>query len=316
MDLEDFGTVAAAPPRRRRRAPAWVGSKTPPVGGRWVRLGRRTYYGARRETRQRLPAGLYTLERDHEGDVIFERRDLEVDALVRFPGSIADQLLREIEAFWSLAPAFAAHGFLHRRGYLLYGPHGCGKSSIVRQVIHDVVQRDGVVLLCGAPAVLTRGLVVLRRIEPVWPVVCVLEDIDAIVAAHGDEELLSLLDGESQVDHVLNVATTNYPEQLDRRFVARPRRFDRVVRIDAADEHTRRSYLAAKLPGADAAEVERWVRATEGLSLAALAEAVISVRCLGNGFEETIALLRRMSTGRASSREFAAGAGFAAPARP
>ena len=139
--------------------------------------------------------------------------------------------------------------------------------------------------------------------------VCVFEDIDAIVGAHGDEELLSLLDGESQVDHVLNVATTNYPEQLDRRF-------DRVVRIDAADELTRRSYLAAKLPGADAAELERWVRTTEGLSLAALAEAVISVRCLGNGFEETIALLRRMSTGRASSREFAAGAGFAAPGRP
>ena len=186
----------------------------------------------------------------------------------------------------------------------------------MRQVIQDVVQRDGVVLLCGAPAVLTRGLVVLRRIEPLWPVVCVLEDIDAIVAAHGDEEMLSLLDGESQVDHVLNVATTNYPEQLDRRFVARPRRFDRVVRIDAADKLTRRSYLAAKLPGADAAELERWVRATEGLSLAALTEAVISVRCLGNGFEETIALLRRMGTGRASSREFAAGAGFAAPGRP
>src|SRR5205814_9509954 len=102
----------------------------------------------------------------------------------------------------------------HRRGYVLYGPHGCGKSSIVRQVSEDVVQRDGVVRLCGAPAVLTRGLVVLRRIEPLRPVVCVLEDIDAIVAAHGDEELLSLLDGESQVDHVLNVATTNYPEQL------------------------------------------------------------------------------------------------------
>src|SRR2546425_3590830 len=114
-------------------------------------------------------------------------------------------------------------------------------------------------------------------------------------------------------DHVLNLATTNYPEQLDRRFVARPRRFDRVVRIDAADERTRRSYLVTKLPGADAAELERWVHATEGLSLAALAEAVISVRCLGNAFEETIALLRRMSTRRASIREFAAGAGFAAP---
>ena len=111
---------------------------------------------------------------------------------------------------------------------------------------------------------------------------------------------------------MLNLATTNYPEQLDRRFVARPRRFDRIVRIDAADERTRRSYLAAKLAGADAAELERWVRLTEGLSLAALAEAVISVRCLGKGLEETIELLRRMSAGRASSREFAGSAGFAA----
>jgi len=48
---------------------------------------------------------MYTLERDHEGDVIFERRDLEADALIRFAGSAADELLREIESFWSLAPA-------------------------------------------------------------------------------------------------------------------------------------------------------------------------------------------------------------------
>ena len=311
MTLQDFGTVAATR-RRRRRLPSWVQSKAPGGGGRWVGLGRRKYYAARRETRPTLPAGMYTLERDHEGDVIFERRDLEADTLIRFAGSAADELLREIESFWSLAPAFAAHGFLHRRGYLLYGgARGSGKSSIVRQAIRDVIGRDGVVILCGTPAVVTRGLVVLRRIEPERPVACVFEDIDAIVAEHGEDQLLSLLDGENQVDHVLNLATTNYPEQLDRRFVARPRRFDRVVRIDAADEGTRRSYLAAKLGEAEAAELERWVRLTEGLSLAALAEAVISVRCLGHGLEETLALLHRMGTGRASSREFAAGAGFA-----
>jgi len=310
MTLQDFGTVAATR-RRRRRLPSWVQSKAPGGGGRWVGLGRRKYYAARRETRPTLPAGMYTLERDHEGDVIVERRDLEADALIRFAGSAADELLREIESFWSLAPAFAAHGFLHRRGYLLYGAHGSGKSSIVRQAIRDVIGRDGVVILCGTPAVVTRGLVVLRRIEPQRPVACVFEDIDAIVAEHGEDQLLSLLDGENEVDHVLNLATTNYPEELDRRFVARPRRFDRVVRIDAADERTRRSYLAAKLGEAEAAELERWVRLTEGLSLAALAEAVISVRCLGHGLEETLALLHRMGTGRASSREFAAGAGFA-----
>src|SRR5437867_762560 len=125
MTLQDFGNIAAAP-RRLRRLPAWLRSKTAIGGGRWVALGRRKYYAARRETRPALPAGMYTLERDHEGDIIVERRDVEADALVRFPDSPADILLREMESFWSLAPAFAQHGFLHRRGYLLYGAHGTG----------------------------------------------------------------------------------------------------------------------------------------------------------------------------------------------
>ena len=122
-----------------------------------------------------------------------------------------------------------------------------------------------------------------------------------------------MADPYNRVDHVLNVTTTNYPERLDQRFVARPRRFDRVLRIDPPDSEARRAYLAAKL-GADDAEVERWAEATKGLSLAALAEAVISVRCLGRGLEETVDLLRRMSRGRASSRESIPGAGFQAGA--
>jgi hypothetical protein len=62
-----------------------------------------------------------------------------------------------------------------------------------------------------------------------------------------------------------------------------------------------RHYLAAKL-GADDAELERWVGATDGLSLAGCAEAVISVRCLGHGLEETVELLRRAVRGRVSAR--------------
>ena len=86
-----------------------------------------------------------------------------------------------------------------------------------------------------------------------------------------------------------------------------------MLRIDPPDDDARRAYLAAKL-GADCAEVERWAEATQGLSLAALAEAVISVRCLGRGLEETVDMLRRMSRGRASSRESVPGAGFKARA--
>jgi hypothetical protein len=58
------------------------------------------------------------------------------------------------------------------------------------------------------------------------------------------------------------------------------------------------------------AELERWVEVTNRLSLAVCAEAVISVRCLGHGLEETVELLRNAGRGRASSRESVAGVGF------
>jgi len=77
---------------------------------------------------------------------------------------------------------------------------------------------------------------------------------------------------------VLNLATTNYPEQLDRRFVARPRRFDRVVRIDAADSwsgQTTRWRSRSRPEG-------RWLRQTPGAPLAGGADrAAPSARALG-----------------------------------
>jgi SpoVK/Ycf46/Vps4 family AAA+-type ATPase len=130
------------------------------------------------------------------------------------------------------------------------------------------------------------------------------EDIDAIIEIHGDSELLQWLDGSHQINKVINIATTNYPERLDRRIVSRPRRFDRIIKIEAPADKIRELYLAKKLPDLPAAELSRWVTTTEGLSFAALAELVISVACLGNSLEETVAVLRTLDDQHPSSREF------------
>ena len=43
--------------------------------------------------------------------------------------------------------------------------------------------------------------------------ICIFEDIDAIIQNYGDCVLLQWLDGHHQVDRVINLATTNYPER-------------------------------------------------------------------------------------------------------
>jgi len=130
------------------------------------------------------------------------------------------------------------------------------------------------------------------------------EDIDAIIEIHGDSELLQWLDGSHQINKVINIATTNYPERLDRRIVSRPRRFDRIIKIEAPAATIREVYLAKKLPDLVAADLAKWVKVTEGLSFAAMAELVISVACLGNSLEETVEVLRSLDDQHPSSREF------------
>lgn len=309
LDLDDFGSDVepsrSTPQPEEPAYPDEEGQRGALV--QWTGFGAGEWIGSQ-STIHRLPPGMYTHRENHDNRMIFKRLPTNVDDLIRFPDGITETVLSEIENFWTRGDEFKRHGFLHRRGYLFYGPQGSGKSSIVQQVIADIINREGVVFLCGRPSSLNKSLQQFRSVEPDRQVVCIFEDIDAIVKDHGEDEVLSLLDGENQINKVLNIATTNYPERLDRRIVARPRRFDRVLKIDHPDDAVRRVYFENKFHDKD--DVEVWVAATKGLSFASLAEAVISVKCLGNSFEDTMEVLRKMSRGQVSSHEFDDKLGF------
>src|SRR5262249_56137690 len=104
------------------------------------------------------------------------------------------------------------------------------------------------------------------------PGVGVLGEMEAISEEYGDSDLLQWLDGNHQVDRAVNIATTNYPEKLDRRIVSRPRRFDRILRIDAPDARMREAYFAKKVPELSAVDLAKWTELSDGLPVAAVAE--------------------------------------------
>jgi AAA+ superfamily predicted ATPase len=310
MDLNDFGTQSDAssrPPHADGSAyhhgNVYGVAESPVLPIQW-KVSMPGVYEACGTTHRRLPAGAYACGLNQYGEPQLVAKDLQVDDLIDFANSLPAQILQEIENFWSLGEQFKRYGYLHRRGYLLYGPQGSGKSSIVHQVVHRIIKAGHVAVFCEHPGVLTRTMELFRKIEPERPLVCMFEDIDALIEIHGDSEVLQWLDGSHQINKVINIATTNYPERLDRRIVARPRRFDRILKIEAPAPHIREAYLTKKLPELPAGELARWVELTEGLSFAALAELVISVVCLGNGLEDTIDVLRTLDDQHPSSKEF------------
>src|SRR4051812_26517235 len=231
MNLNAFGTNAVKPTAARSR------KASPPLAGKseendemdslslvqWATCGPNTYKPVS-ATSKKLVSGIYSVSVSQYHGIIYQKKNICVDDLLRFPDSLSDKILSEITTFWKKGDKFAEHGFLHRRGYLLHGPAGSGKTCLVQQIISEIIHNDGLVFQCtNHPSVFNDGLAQFRKVEPTRPIVCLFEDIDAIITEHGEDEILTLLDGENQIDKVLNIATTNYPENLDKRLVSRPR---------------------------------------------------------------------------------------------
>lgn len=246
-----------------------------------------------------LPSGVYDINKDGRDEkIVFIRKQIVHDNIIPLKG-LPKAIINEIDEFWTKESNFKSLGFLHRRGYLLYGSHGTGKSSLVHEIVDGILASGGIVFYCDHPVLFNEGLKTFRQIEPNRKVVCVFEDIDAIIKKHGEDVILSILDGENQISGVCNLATTNYPELLDKRIVGRPRRFDRVYRIGNLDDAARLAYLKAKLPKTEDSKI--WLKKTEGLTIAQISEVIISNLCLGIDINEAVKIVSELAKNKSSA---------------
>lgn len=200
------------------------------------------------EAVDKLPAGMFTIEMNNSLGLFFKQFEPDTDDLLTLSDSASESVFKHIEKFWKSEASYLRFNVVWKRGVMLWGPPGSGKTTCVHMVAKAVIARGGVAVFVKHPEVAQLGLHLLRRIEPEREVVVIMEDIDAIVHRHGEAELLALLDGELQIRKVLYIATTNYPEKLDPRLMNRPSRFDVIQHIKMPSAEARRQYLEAKLP--------------------------------------------------------------------
>lgn len=221
------------------------------------------------------------------------------DTLLNLPDTAAERLLVEFDKFWALREKYVEYGFTHKRGMLLWGPPGSGKTCAIGQMTQVVVRdHNGVVVFIDRPQLASACVGLLRRIEPERPVVMVMEDLDELVERWGAEHFLALLDGNAQTANVLHVATTNHPDRLDRRFVDRPSRFDTIMEVGMSSAQTRRAYFKAKEPSLDDATLDRWVEQTKRYNIAHLREVIIGIKLYGQNERSVFERLNSMRQNR------------------
>lgn len=195
---------------------------------------------------------------------------------------LSDALRARVEAevvrFFSdeVAKLYAGMRVPYRRGVLLHGPPGNGKTSLIRFIGARLPQVPAMILRPSADFDSDDLKGVIKRWTSQAPAVLVVEDLDWLLKTVNVSTFLNLLDGiESAVNGgLLMIATTNHPDALDPAVNSRPGRFDVVVEIASPDQPTRVRFLAHRLPECSAATLREVAGETAGVSFAHLHEVV------------------------------------------
>jgi hypothetical protein len=198
---------------------------------------------------------------------------------VFLPSGLRDELRATVKEFFGAAALYRRHRLPHRRGLLLAGPPGNGKTSIIRAIASDV-DLPVVVATLDNPHDVHNTRNAFARAAELAPAVVCFEDLDALVGdGPGLSQFLNLLDGLEPLEGLLVVATTNRPDKIDPAIAKRPSRFDRVFVIPEPDRDLRRDYVARQLGSdAPAGAAERLADETAGYSVAFLKELLLQAR--------------------------------------
>ncbi|KAF4745834.1 mitochondrial chaperone [Perkinsus olseni] len=174
-------------------------------------------------------------------------------------GTAAETIASDVKEFLSTGSWYLDRGIPYRRGYLFYGPPGCGKTSYI-MALAGHIQYNIAVLNLGDPTMSDDRL---QRLLATVPPKCLilLEDVDCVLPEYEPSEkppadsrhqgirpmtfsgLLNALDGVGSTEERLVFMTTNRPSFLPPVLV-RPGRVDVKVHVGLATrEQMRRMFV-------------------------------------------------------------------------
>lgn len=173
------------------------------------------------------------------------RRRRELASVILDRG-VKETLIDDIRDFLKSGKWYYDRGIPYRRGYLLYGPPGSGKSSVI-QALAGELEYNICILNLSEQTLTDDRLNHLMNHVPERSIL-LLEDIDSAFNERKQTEetgymsgvtfsgLLNALDGVASADERIIFMTTNHPEKLDPALI-RPGRVDFKQCVDNASEY-------------------------------------------------------------------------------
>jgi hypothetical protein len=150
--------------------------------------------------------------------------------------NIFEEINKDIDSFFENEKFYTENNLAFKRGILLYGPPGNGKSSAIKQILLENPDKVGIIMdhrliedsLSKFLSTVTKGR----------DKIIIIEDIDSI-SEYERSTFLNFLDGVEGLERSFVIATTNYLSKLDPAIANRPSRFDKTYHFGIPNITTR-----------------------------------------------------------------------------
>lgn len=240
-----------------------------------------------------LPTGVYTHSYDHRWDKhSFTPFEVTKEDYVHVSGDTYKDILSELTAF--LDPIhiqkLTAAGITNKRGILLHGRPGSGKTSMIMSFMDVIKQNNGIMLVQPDVDLIYATINVLREDDQNRPVFIFWDEFDQMIN-NEEHEILRFLDGILSVNHVFVFACLNDISRVPTRIYNRPSRFGIVTSIKNLSDKERRLFLVTKFPELTGNALSEAISLTKGMPIDHIKEIGLQLSVYGRSVEE---IKRRM----------------------
>jgi hypothetical protein len=196
------------------------------------------------------------------------------------PAGLLDRIERQTVRFAKHSDRLLAAGRHLKRGILLHGSPGTGKTLTAMYLASRMSDRTVLLLTGRGLGLIEQSCAMARALQPSM---VVLEDVDLVAEERTRPgatctallfELLNQMDGLADDADVIFLLTTNRPEILEPALASRPGRVDQAIEVPLPDSECRRRLFELYGQGmlVQVESMDKFVNRTEGASAAFIRE--------------------------------------------
>jgi hypothetical protein len=158
------------------------------------------------------------------------------------PEGLKKEIRGTVESFLSSEDFYKENNLPWKRGMLLYGTQGCGKTTVIKTLLSQYPFK-GITIAAGMPDEAMQDAFACA--EEQSPALLYFEDLDSMLGTNIDPgSFLNAMDGIAAKNGLFVLATANSIKRFPPNIIDRPSRFDRKFEIPLPDQQMSEIYLS------------------------------------------------------------------------